>query len=270
MRAGSVKVIGTVAAAVAVALAVASSGYARQAPVAQQRRTVDGKPDLSGVWQAFTTATWNLQGHNAEKGMPGGQGIVEGVEIPYQPWAAAKKAENYKNRMKADPVRKCFMPGVPRMNYMPFPFQIVQSPTITVMTYEYNHMVRWIPTDGSRHPEALDFWMGDSRGRWEGDTFVVDVSNNNDETWFDGAGNFHSDALHVVERYTLMGANHLNYEATIEDPKVFTRPWKIRFPLYRRLEKNVQVLDYECNQFESKFLAWDEVPAPGLPSPPGR
>jgi hypothetical protein len=239
-------------------------------PVGGLRRTADGKPDVSGVWQAFTTASWNLEDHNAQKGEPGGQSIVEAGPIPYQPWALAKSRENYQNRMTADPVRKCYMPGVPRVTYMPFPFQIAQTPTLTVITYEYNHIIRWIWTDGRKHPEALDFWMGESRGGWEGDTLVVDVRNHNDKTWFDAAGHFHSEALRVVEHYTPTGPDHINYEVTIEDPKVFTRAWKISMPLYRRHEKDVQLLDYDCLEFETPFLRWDELPAPGLPAPPGR
>jgi hypothetical protein len=241
-----------------------------QTPSGGGQGTPDGKPDLNGIWQAFTTATWGLEDHNAQKGEPGGQGIVEGGPIPYQPWALAKRNENYKNRMTADPVRKCYMPGVPRTTFMPFPFEIVQSPALTVITYEYNHLIRWIWTDGRKHPEALNFWMGESRGRWEGDTLIVDVRNHNDQTWLDAAGDFHSEALHVVERYTLAGRDHINYEVTFEDPTVFTRPWKVSTLLYRRLEKNVQLLDYDCLEFETPFLRWDEPPAPGLPAPPAR
>lgn len=246
----------------------------REAPAGETAgaiaRTADGKPDLSGIWQAFTTAAVDLEDHNARKGEPAGQGVVEGGAIPYQPEALKKRQENFANRMKADPVRNCYMPGVPRIMYMPFPFQIVQTPAITTILHEYNHHIRWIWTDGRPFPEALEFWMGESRGAWEGDTLVVDTRNNNDQTWFDAAGNFHSEALRVVERFTPMGPNHIAYEATIEDPKVFTQSWKISFPLYRRLETNVQVLDYECLEFETPFLPWDEPPAPGLPRPPAR
>jgi len=246
------------------------TGRAEQAPLANLGRTPDGKPDLNGIWQAFTTASWDLEDHNARKGEPGGQSVVVDGPIPYQPWAAAKKAENARMRETADPLRKCYMPGVPRATYLPFPFQIVQTPALVTITYEYNHLARWIWTDGRGHPEGFNFWMGESRGRWEGDTLVVEVKNHNDQTWFDAAGNFHSDELRVVERYTPMGPNHVNYEATIEDPKVFTRPWTINLPLYRRLEKNVQLLDYECLEFETPFLPWDEQPDPSLPPPPRR
>jgi hypothetical protein len=154
--------------------------------------------------------------------------------------------------------------------YLPYPFEIFQTPELTLIAHEYNHMVRWLWTDGRPHPEALEFWMGESRAGWEGDTLVVDVRNHNDSTWFDAAGNFHSNELRVIERFTPLDSNHMTYEATIEDPKVFTAPWKISLPLYRRLEMNVQLLDYECLEFETPFLPWDEPPAPGLPGPSGR
>ena len=211
-----------------------------------QARTADGRPNLNGIWQALNSAAWDIQDHSAQLGVPAGQGVVEGNEIPYQEWAAAKKKENYANRHTLDPEAKCFQAGVPRATYMPFPFEIAQTRDHVAILYEYAHGTRIIYLDGSPRPEGLDFWMGDSRGRWEGDTLVVDVRNFNDQTWFDRAGNFHSEALHVVERYTPMGPNHINYEATIEDPKVFTRPWKMSMPLYRRLDKNVELLEYDC------------------------
>jgi hypothetical protein len=212
------------------------------------RRTSDGKPDMNGVWQALNSAAWDIQDHSGQLGVPPGQGIVEGNEIPYQPWAAAKKKENYANRATADQTEaNCFMPGVPRATYMPYPFQIVQTARRIAMTYEFAHASRNISMDGSPHPDGLpDTWMGDSRGKWDGDTLVVDVTNFNDQTWFDRAGNFHSDALHVVERYTLTDPDHIRYEATIEDQKVFTKPWKISMPLYRLVEKNPKLLEYEC------------------------
>ena len=152
---------------------------------------------------------------------------------------------------------------------MPFPFRINQTPSHIAITYEFTHAYRMIYMNGTKHPEALDFWMGDSRGRWEGDTLVVSVANHNDQTWFDKAGNHHSDALRLVERYTPMGPDHIRYEVTVEDPKVFTRPWKMSMPLYRRLEANVKVLDYECLEFMLPHMPWHEVP-PGVPKPPGR
>lgn len=221
------------------------------------RRTADGKPDLNGIWQALNTAAWDIQDHTGQLGMPPGQGVVEGNAIPYQPSAAAKKKVNFANRATADQTEaNCFLPGVPRATYMPFPFQIAQTPKDIAIMYEFAHALRNIPMDGSPHPDGLpDTWMGDSCGRWDGDTLVVDVNSFNDQTWFDHAGNFHSDALHVVERYTLTNPDHISYEATVEDPKVFTRPWKMGMPLYRRIDKNAKLLEYECvfYQQEEKF-----------------
>ncbi len=214
------------------------------------RRPPAARPDLTGIWQALTPANHDIQDHSAEDGIPAGQGIVEGNEIPYLPAAAAKKAENSRNRKALDPENMCYMQGVPRMMYSPFPFQILQSPTFTIMVSEFNQETRRIHVDGTKHPEGMpDTWMGDSRGRWEGDTFVVDTTGFNDQTWFDRAGNHHSDALHTVERFTLKGKDHIDYEVTIEDPKTFSRPWKMRTVLYRRLEKNVQLLEYPCVSF---------------------
>ena len=216
------------------------------------KRTPDGRPDLSGIWQTLNTAAWDVEPHRAQKGIPAGVGVVEGNEIPYQPWAAAKKKENFQNRATADPLAKCDLPGVPRINYAGFPFQIFETPGQLTFLYEFVHATRFVYTDGSNHPDGghIDWWLGDSRAKWDGDTLVVDVNDFNDETWFDKAGNFHSDELHVVERYTPDGPDHLNYEVTIEDPKVFTRPWKMSMVLYRLKEKNAQLLDYECYGFD--------------------
>lgn len=212
-------------------------------------RTKDGKPDLSGVWQAVNAAAWDIQDHSARAGVPAGAGVVEGNEIPYRPAMLARKNEHFEQRDTLDPETKCFLPGVPRATYMPYPFQIVQGQQFVAIGYEYAHASRRVYMDGSTHPEALSFWMGDSRGRWDGDTLVVDVSNFEGRTWFDRAGNFHSDKLHVIERYTPVTPHHLNYEVTIEDPEVFSRPWKMSMPLYRRLERNIRIADYGCVAF---------------------
>ena len=177
--------------------------------------------------------------------VPGGLGVVEGEEIPYQPWAAARKKENQEHWLDRDPEIKCFQPGVPRAMYMPYPFQIIQSATKIQMVFEFADAQRTIHLNKMEpYPNVL--YMGYSVGHWEGDTLVVDVSDFTDATWFDRSGNFHSDALHVVERYTPMGQDAIRYEATIEDPQVFTRPWKISMPLYRRLEPNAQLTDFRC------------------------
>jgi hypothetical protein len=229
---------------------------AAPAPAYRGPRTPDGKPNFNGIWQVLSTANWDLLPHSALDGVPAGQGVVEGDEIPYQPSALAKKKDNFAKRKTEDPMAKCFLPGVPRVMYVPFPFQIAQTPKYVAMTYEFDHATRIIYTDGSPHPPPLDLWMGDSRGRWEGDMLVVDVTQLNDLTWLDMAGNFHSDALHVTERYTPVDADHIRYEATLEDPKVFTRPWKLNLLLYRRLEQSLQILDYVCVDFiQRKYAA---------------
>jgi hypothetical protein len=213
-------------------------------------RTRDGHPDLQGVWQVLNTAAWDLEDHAATLGAPAGLGVVQGGAIPYQPSALARKRENFDKRATLDPERKCYLPGVPRITYMPYPFQIVQQAGKVSVLYEYLNTIRYIYMNGNPHPEGpIDWWMGDSRGRWEGNTLVVDVIHFNDQTWFDRAGNFHSEALHVVERYTRTGPDHMLYEATIEDPKVFTRPWTISMPLYRRQERNVELLEYKCHAY---------------------
>jgi hypothetical protein len=211
-------------------------------------RASDGRPDFSGIWQAINTANWNILAHAADKDIPAGLGVVEGDAIPYQPWAAVQQKENFANRATADPESKCFLPGVPRITYMPYPFQIFQTPAHIAITYEYVHAVRRIFMTGS-HPGGIEWFMGDSRGRWEGDTLVVDVAQFTGQTWFDRSGNFHSPALHVVERYTPIDANHINYEATIDDPNVFTRPWKMSMALYRRLDPGMRILENECYAF---------------------
>jgi len=254
----------------------AASAPANSLPAYRAPR-LNGHPDLNGVWQAFVTANIDLEDHEAQagpyteligeySGWPAGQSIVEGGVIPYKPEALAKKRQNAANRIKADvsndknwhnlgdPEMKCYMPGVPRATYMPFPFQIVQgtSPYILI-AYEYASTTRSIRMDW-KEEAPTDTWMGWSIGHWEGETLVVDVTGQREETWFDRAGNYHSDQLHVVERYTPLSPYHMMYEATIEDPKVFTRPWKISFPLYRRMEKNVQLLEYKCVPFTEEML----------------
>ncbi len=195
-----------------------TSRHQRHLAGAQHRQLGSAGPCGSG---GAGRATWCDRCNSA------GLGVVEGEEIPYLPEALAKKKENFANRLTLDPEVKCYLPGVPRATYMPYPFQIVQSKKYTLISYEYASAVRTINMEN--HKKApIDSWMGWSNGHWEGETLVVDVTGFNEDTWFDRAGNFHSDALHVVERYTPRSADTLNYEATIEDPKVFSRPWKIR------------------------------------------
>jgi hypothetical protein len=228
----------------ALLLSLPAGRVTAQAPV--PARTSGGKPNLQGVWQVLNTAAWDIQDHAARLGVPAGQSVVVGNEIPYTPAALAKKRQNFENRAIADPETKGYLPGVPRIKYMPYPFQIFQTSDQIVMVFEYDRGVRNIYTNGTQHPRGpLNWWLGDSRGRWEGDTLVVDVTYFTDETWLDRAGNFHSDALHLVERFTPSGPDHINYEVTVEDPNVFTRPWQMRMMLYRRKEPNVRVLEYD-------------------------
>src|SRR3979490_1499889 len=250
-------------AALTIALQLSAIPTASQAEAYKAIRTADGKPDLNGIWQALNTANWDIQEHVARPGLvvalgavgaePGGLGVVEGGEIPYLPEAAAKKKTNFENRLTDDPEIKCYLPGVPRATYMPYPFQIVQTSKDILIAYEYAGAMRTIEmTKAPANP--ADSWMGHSAGHWEGDTLVIDVTGQNDQTWFDRAGDFHSDALHVVERYTPMSPDALMYEATIEDPKVYSRPWKISMPLYRRLEKNAQITEFRCVPLVEELL----------------
>jgi len=210
-------------------------------------RTPSGHPDVQGIWQAMNTAAWDIQDHGASLGVPAGRGVVEGNEIPYQPWALERRQQNAAERAMRDPDRRCLLSGVPRITYMPYPFQIVQQEDRVTLLHEYNHTVRHVYMNGNPHPEGpIEWWMGDSRGRWDGDTLVVDTIHFTGETWFDRAGNFHSEQLHTVERFTPTGPDHLHYEVTIEDPKVFTRPWKMSMPLYRRVDAGAEILEYEC------------------------
>src|SRR5579863_6448222 len=191
--------------------------------------------DLQGIWEAHSTAAAGLEAHSADAGIRAGESVIVDPadgRIPYQPWAAAKRAENFANRAAADPVNKCFLPGVPRIAYMPYPFQIFQTPEFVAITYEYVHASRTIHMAKQEHLPDIDFWMGDSRGKWVGSTLVVDVADNEASTWLDASGNFHEEGLHVVERYTKTSPDAMTYEATIEDQKVFTKPWTIRIPLY--------------------------------------
>ncbi|MEW6322256.1 MAG: hypothetical protein AB1635_14350 [Acidobacteriota bacterium] len=240
-------------------------------------RTASGKPDLNGIWQTLNTANWDLQAHTARAALmlrpgpvapvparevvafgavgavPAGVGVVEGDEIPYQPWALEQKKKNQENWVTLDPEVKCYLPGVPRATYMPFPFQIFQSESAFFIAYEYASAVRNVYLRNPGPPE-VDSWMGQSVGRWDGDTFVVEANGFNDQSWFDRSGNFHSEQLTVVERYTMTGRDHIQYEATITDPKVFTRPWTIRMPLYRHVNADARLGQFKCVEFVEELM----------------
>lgn len=227
-------------------------------------RAFDGKPDLNGIWQTIGTANWNLQDHSAAAGppelgafgaTPPGKGVVVNGEIPYQEWAVEQRAQNFTSRFREDPEAKCYLPGVPRATYLPHPFQILQGGPKIMIVYGFAEANRTIHMDkASPEPAPIDSWMGRSHGHWDGDTLVVDAAGFNGQSWLDRAGNFASDTLVVEERYTLLDRNSMRYEATLADPSVYTRPWKISMPLYRRLEADAEVLEYKCVEFTEELL----------------
>jgi len=286
---------------VIIALGAAAGGAllaAWSAPLAGQTaaayrapRTADGKPDLNGIWQSLSGANYDIEAHMARPAMavrpgpygpvpaaavlalgavgavPPGMGIVEGGPIPYKPEALAKKKENQEKWLERDPEIKCYLPGVPRATYMPYPFQILQSQSAVFFAYEYAGAVRNIYMKDPGPPPA-DSWMGQSVGKWEGDTLVITVTGFNDSTWFDRAGNHHSDSLKVTERWTPKGPDHLWYEATIEDPKTFSKPWKISMPLYRRVEPNAQLMQFKCVEFVEEMMYGELRKKPTQPAAP--
>jgi hypothetical protein len=267
----------SVAAAAVVALAIAFASI-RTTGQATRGRTADGKPNLNGIWQVTNTANWDLLPHAvrpavAQPGVyanhpvlaapvlalgavglvPAGPGVVEGNEIPYTPAAAAMKRDNAEHWLDRDPEVRCYMPGIPRAMYMPHPFQITQSASKIQMVFAYANASRTIFLDAAPKPPA-DKWMGHSVGHWEGNTLVVDVTNFNDRTWLSRAGDFHSDALHVVERFTPITPDALRYEVTLSDANVYMRPWKMSMVLYRQLEDNATLMDFRCLEFVEETL----------------
>jgi hypothetical protein len=250
-------------------------------------RAADGHPDLNGIWQALNTANYDIEPHVARPAMalrpgpygplpakevlyfgavgavPAGMGIVDGGQIPYKPEALKIRNENREKWVERDPEIKCYLPGVPRANYMPFPFQIFQSQSAFFMAYEFAGAVRNVYLkDPGEAP--VDTWMGQSVGRWEGETFVITATGFNGQAWLDRAGNFTSSQLKVTERYTRTAPDHLMYEATIEDPDTFTKPWKISFPLYRRIERDAQLMEFKCVEFVEELMygQWRKTPLP--------
>lgn len=255
----------------------AVAAMSADAQTAEIPRTQDGRPDMNGIWQALGNAHWDIEPHAARAALqmqpgpvvpvpakpvlafgavgsvPSGVGVVVGGEIPYLPEARAKKIENQENWSERDPEIKCYLPGVPRATYMPFPFQIFQSSSHFFIAYEYAGALRNIYMEDPG-PAQVDSWMGQSVGHWEGDTFVAEGSGFNDQTWFDRAGNHHSASMTVVERYTMTGPNHILYEATIEDPETFSRPWMIRMPLYRHVNEDARLGQFKCVEFVEELM----------------
>jgi hypothetical protein len=247
-------------------LAVGSAACSPQsaAPEDPLPRAYDGHPDLSGIWQSMGTANWNLEAHEASAGppelgvlgaTPPGKSVVREGSIPYQDWALEQRATNHAKRFSSDPEARCYLPGVPRATYMPYPFQILQGTDSIMMVYGYAEANRTIHMNRENpEPAPIDSWMGRSHGRWEGDTLVVEAAGFNGEAWLDRAGNFASNELKVIERYTLLGPDVMRYEATLEDAGVYTAPWTISLPLYRRLEEDAEVLEYKCVEFAEDLL----------------
>ncbi|HEX6998643.1 MAG TPA: hypothetical protein VF322_10890 [Gammaproteobacteria bacterium] len=239
---------------------------------------INSRPNLNGIWQAAGSAYWDLEAHSAAPferfwqlgaigAIPAGRSVVEGGTIPYKPEALAKREENRAGWPKSDPEAACYLPGIPRATYMPYPFQIVQGDGDILMVYEYASANRTIHMTDIRTLDEVpvDLWMGWSNGRWEGDTLVVETIANDARTWLDRAGNYHTNAMTVTERFTLLDPDHIQYEATIDDPNVFTRPWTIRLPLYRRVEPNAELLEFKCVEFAEPLLYGEFLKEPPKP-----
>ena len=236
-------------------------------------RTPDGKPDFNGIWQTLGTAHWDLETHASRPGpvvemgalgaIPGGMGVVVGGEIPYKPEALVVKQQNQADWLAKDPVVKCFLPGVPRATYLPYPFQIVQAPDTTLITYEFAGADRIVYMDQPDYESQVDSWMGHNIGHWEGDTLVITVTGQMPDTWLDSSGNWHSYQMRVEERYTLESENVIRYEATITDPEVYTEPWTISMPLYRRLDANMQLIEFKCVEYVEELL-YGQYRKPGV------
>jgi hypothetical protein len=259
-------------AAIAAAAFVAAPALAQQGRPAARPARIAGQPNLNGIWQAMNSANWNLEAHSAEAlkdfwalgslaAIPAGQSVVDGDgKIPYKPEAFAQRDENRAGWPKSDPETNCYLPGIPRATYMPFPFQIVQGGGNILFVYTYASANRLVNM-GEPIVPPVDTWMGQSNGRWEGETLVIETTGFNDRTWFDRAGNYHTSALKVTERFVPVSENHLQYSATIEDPNVFSRAWTINMPLYRHIDPNAQILEFKCVPFVEELLYKDlELP----------
>jgi hypothetical protein len=251
-------------------LLLSTGSAARAQPKLDRPTRLSGHPDFNGIWQALNTAYWNLEAHSAEAppgsnafwqlgaiaAIPAGRSVVRGGTIPYLPAALAKRNENRAKWPAADPEAKCYMLGVPRATYHNFPFQIFQGDGDLLFVYPFAAANRVIyMKDHSELP--VDSWMGKSNGTWEGDILVVTTTGQNDQTWLDRAGNHHSNKLKVTERFTLLGPNHIWYEATLDDPLTYSRPWTIEMPLYRVIEDNAQLLEHKCVPFTDMLLYHD-------------
>jgi len=244
---------------------------------AELPRTAAGRPDMNGLWQALGNAHWDIEPHTARPALamqpgpvvpvpaqevlafgavgsvPSGYGIVVDGEIPYLSEVRVQRDENRENWLERDPEIKCYLPGVPRATYMPFPFQIFQSDQRVAIAYEYAGAFRDIYLEDPGEPQ-VDSWMGQSYGQWDGDTFVVRVNGLLGDAWLDRAGNFTGYGTTITERYTMIGPDHILYEAEIENPETFSRPWTIRMPLYRNIDPNARLGQFKCVEFVEELM----------------
>ena len=266
----------TVAMALVGVLVAGATRAGAQAPAAEAAtwtppRTSDGQPDIQGFWvnRGRRLATYNIE---AMEGASETHTLITGVQsdsrslivdpvdgrIPYQPWARAQRTDvlnNHNDPTKwehVDPHTRCFLSGVPRVFYQG-QFQILQPPGYVVILQEWNHGSRIIPLDGRPHiGNDITLWMGDSRGRWEDNTLVVDVANKNDKTWLDLVGDFHSDAVRIDERFTFVGPDRIDYEARFDDPNVYTRPFTVALTLGRGVQgeevNSYELLESACHE----------------------
>jgi hypothetical protein len=252
---------------IAAAAIVAALGSPSAHADAKRPDRIAGQPNFNGIWQAMNTANWNLEAHSAEQvkgfwqlgslaAIPAGQSVVEGGKIPYLPEALAKRDQNRAAWPKADPETLCYLPGIPRAMYMPYPFQIVQGGGNILFVYSYATSNRVVFMSDHQEP-PVDTWMGWSNGDWDGDTLVIETTGFNDKTWLDRAGNYHSASLKVTERLTLLDRDHIQYEATLEDPEVYSEPWTMKMTLYRNVEPNAEVLEFKCVPFVEELLYKD-------------
>jgi hypothetical protein len=254
---------------VTAATLIFAGACAGQAQPPNRPATISGHPNLNGIWEVINTADWNLESHSIEglsndfwrlgaiAVIPAGQSLLKGGgTIPYLPEALKMRDENKSKWPEADPEAKCYMPGIPRATYQNFPFQIFQGDGDLLMAYPFAATNRIIyMKDHSDLP--VDSWMGKSNGVWEKDVLVVTTTSQNGQSWLDRAGNFASNQLKVTERFRLLDSTHIMYEATLDDPRTFSKPWTIEMPLYRRIESNVQLLEHKCVPFADKLLYHD-------------
>jgi hypothetical protein len=263
-----------IAAVAAIAVTVLAGCSPQEGPAQPTGRAdrVAGQPNFNGVWRTLNSANWNLEGHSASAltefwqlgalaAIPAGQSVVRGSgKIPYLPEALAQRDANRAGWPKADPETLCYLPGIPRANYMPYAFQIVQGGGDILFVYEYASANRLVAMTEHKEP-PVDTWMGQSNGSWDGDTLVIESYGFNGRAWLDRSGNYFTPAAVVTERFTLVSSDHIDYQATINDPQTFSEPWTIRMPLYRMIEENAQILEFKCVPFAEELLYKDlELP----------